>query len=432
MKRFWIVLILFILFIPVAHSFELDSDGDGYLDMTIMPLDELWTFQAGVTISTGKHFTLGTTQWDDGSNAIDGEKIGNNTIDDDSIDFGTGTDQVSLLDFGLAITHDTAAELDALYEAELTNSARLLAALDDETGTGVAVFGTAPTFTTSITIGSNVITEAEAGYLEDVTSSVQDQMDLKAPLASPTFTGTVVLPASQALITPVLGTPTSGTLTNCTGLPTAGISDAHAGTDITADLEEEVTEGSLADSVIVSADIKDGVIVNADVNAAAAIDGTKLNITSLDITVASGKILVGNVSNLAEAQTPSGAVTMSNAGVFQAYVTTPLSGTAADFDDNFTGANLYGGTYRVTTEGACLLPDPVVGMHFTILHEIAAASTIVSLGTGTADTIYMNGLAAAQDEDLTASAIGAMCVFQYQAADTWMATCNDFTEATPP
>jgi hypothetical protein len=32
-----------------------------------------------------------------------------------------------------------------------------------------------------------------------------------------------------ALVTPVLGTPASGTLTNCTGLPVAGLSDATAG-----------------------------------------------------------------------------------------------------------------------------------------------------------------------------------------------------------
>ena len=38
----------------------------------------------------------------------------------------------------------------------------------------------------------------------------------------------------------------------------------HAGTALSADLEEEVTEGSLADSVIVSADIKDDTIVIAD------------------------------------------------------------------------------------------------------------------------------------------------------------------------
>jgi hypothetical protein len=39
---------------------------------------------------------------------------------------------------------------------------------------------------------------------------------LLAPKASPTFTGTVTLPSGQALIAPVLGTPASGTLTNCT------------------------------------------------------------------------------------------------------------------------------------------------------------------------------------------------------------------------
>jgi hypothetical protein len=40
-----------------------------------------------------------------------------------------------------------------------------------------------------------------------------------APLASPTFTGTVVLPSGQALIAPALGTPVSGNLVNCTGFP---------------------------------------------------------------------------------------------------------------------------------------------------------------------------------------------------------------------
>ena len=40
----------------------------------------------------------------------------------------------------------------------------------------------------------------------------------------------------------------------------------NAGTDLTADLEEEVTEGSLADSTIVSADIKDGTITAADIS----------------------------------------------------------------------------------------------------------------------------------------------------------------------
>lgn len=50
-----------------------------------------------------------------------------------------------------------------------------------------------------------------AGILADDTD-----LALKANLASPTFTGTVTLPSGQALIAPVLGTPASGALTNCT------------------------------------------------------------------------------------------------------------------------------------------------------------------------------------------------------------------------
>ncbi len=48
-----------------------------------------------------------------------------------------------------------------------------------------------------------------------------DSLDRKADLASPTFTGTVVLPSGQALIAPALGTPASGALTNCTSIPVA-------------------------------------------------------------------------------------------------------------------------------------------------------------------------------------------------------------------
>ena len=72
--------------------------------------------------------------------ALDGESITNDTIDDDSIDF---TD-VTLLDFGLATTHDTSTELDALYEGELDNEAGLYSALSDVTNflqTGDALAG---------------------------------------------------------------------------------------------------------------------------------------------------------------------------------------------------------------------------------------------------------------------------------------------------
>ena len=79
------------------------------------------------------------------------------------------------------------------------------------------------------------VSDVEIGYLDGVTSAIQTQMDAKAPLASPTFTGTVTLP--------------SGTVT--------------------------------------STMILDGTIANADINASAAIDWTKLGISS---TVSSTEI----------------------------------------------------------------------------------------------------------------------------------------------
>jgi hypothetical protein len=53
-----------------------------------------------------------------------------------------------------------------------------------------------------------------------VSTAQQTALNLKANLASPTFTGTVTLPSGQALIAPALGTVASGVITACTGSPT--------------------------------------------------------------------------------------------------------------------------------------------------------------------------------------------------------------------
>jgi len=127
-----------------------------------------------------------------------------------------------------------------------------------------------------------------------------------------------------------------------------------------------------------------------------------------------------------------GSIGSATTGIVSGGSLTPVIGDADDFDNNFTGANLYGGTYIVNAAGTVVLPAVAAGMNFTIVLEGAVATPIDPDGTGTADTIYMNGLAAASDENITSSTRGAMCVFQYRAADTWMATCNGFTEATPP
>lgn len=125
-----------------------------------------------------------------------------------------------------------------------------------------------------------------------------------------------------------------------------------------------------------------------------------------------------------------GAIGLATTGTISGGSLTPVIGDADVFDDNFTGANLYGGTFIVSVAGSALLPNAGVGMNFTVVLEDAVATIIEPLATGTDDTIVLNGTALTQGASIQSSTKGAMCVIQYRAADSWMATCNGFI-ATP-
>jgi hypothetical protein len=59
---------------------------------------------------------------------------------------------------------------------------------------------------------------------------------LRGALTDETGSGVAVFATSPTLVTPVLGTPTSGVLTNCTGLPLAAVvKPATSVTGITTD-----------------------------------------------------------------------------------------------------------------------------------------------------------------------------------------------------
>lgn len=130
----------------------------------------------------------------------------------------------------------TAANGDSIASSSPVTSAELAAVLTDETGSGAAVFATSPTLVTpalgtpasgvatnltgtaaGLTAG-NVTTNANlTGVVTSVgnataiaddalsiakTSGLQSALDLKSPLASPTFTGTVTAPT--IIVTTVL------------------------------------------------------------------------------------------------------------------------------------------------------------------------------------------------------------------------------------
>jgi hypothetical protein len=122
------------------------------------------------------------------------------------------------------------------------SSANLLAALTDETGTGSAVFATSPTLVTpalgtpSALVGTNITGTASGLTAGNVTTNANltgavtsvgnatslgsfSSANLLSALTDETGTGVVVFATSPTLVTPILGTPTSATLTNATGLP---------------------------------------------------------------------------------------------------------------------------------------------------------------------------------------------------------------------
>lgn len=132
-------------------------------------------------------------------------------------------------------------------------------------------------------IAGGTVDNTEFSYLNGVTSSIQTQLDAKAPIASPTFTGTVTIPSGAAL-----GTPASATLTNATGLPiSTGVSGLGAGiatflaTPSSANLVSAVTDetgsGSLVFAsipTIVSPIIDNGLTMNHESTPATPSAGT--------------------------------------------------------------------------------------------------------------------------------------------------------------
>jgi hypothetical protein len=130
------------------------------------------------------------------------------------------------------------------------SSANLRAAMTDETGTGLLVFATSPTLvspalgTPTALVGTNITGTAAGLTAGNVTTNANltgaitsignatslgsfTSANLAAALTDETGTGANVFANTPTLVTPLLGTPTSGILTNCTGLPlTTGVTGA--------------------------------------------------------------------------------------------------------------------------------------------------------------------------------------------------------------
>jgi hypothetical protein len=197
-------------------------------------------------------------------------------------------------------------------------------AVGNAVGTGLSyndTTGAISVDTTAIQAKVANVSDTEIGYLDGVTSAIQTQLNAKAPLDSPTFTGTVSLP-NNTIQNQHMGDDSVGT-NEIAGLSVT--TEKIANLNVTAGklATDSVETAKIVDGAVTSAKIANDTIVNADINSAAAIAQSKIaNLTTdLDAKLPkAGGTMSGAIEMGTNKITGLGAPTNANDAATKTYV----------------------------------------------------------------------------------------------------------------
>ena len=278
---------------------------------------------------------------------------------------------------GVALTN---AELDANF----TNILNALGAngsttVPTQTGTGGPVLSISPTLVTPIlgTPTSGTLTNctglpvatgiANLGTGVATFLTTPSSLNLKTVVTDETGSGLLVFNTSPTFVTPILGTPTSGTLTNCTGLPNAGLVNSTI---------SGVALGSNLNTLTMS-------VSGTGLSGSATYNGSA--ISTFTVT-----------SNATNTNTVSTIVARDASGNFSAgTITAGLSGNASTASTLQTARNIQGVSFNgsaditVVTAGTGIT---VTGTAVSIPQAVATTSTVQfgKIGVGVSPTALLH------------------------------------------
>jgi len=264
----------------------------------------------------------------------------------------------------ISVSYNDAGNAISLTGAQTYNDENAQDAIGNNLGTGLSYNDTTGAISVDTsTIQARVanVTDTEIGYLDGVTSAIQTQIDTKAPLASPTLTGTPTAPTAAA----ATNTTQVATTAFVRGEVTALVNGASAALDTLGELAAALTADEATAATL------------------ATLVGTKAPIASPTFTgtvsgITKSMVGLGNVDNTTDAAKPISTLTQTALDLKAPLASPTFTGTVSGITNTMVGL----GNVDNTTDAG----KPVSTATQTALDLKAPLASPTLTGTPTAPT----------------------------------------------